>query len=199
MKTVELGGMRTGRRNRHTDPRSRRERGAGLVEYALIVGLVAVAITGASERLIDAEREEVSRRAASAGAPDLNETGAGAATGTSPPAVPPEDPPGSTPLSTVSVTLSATQTVHGSKWTVTVSLTATDQDGAYAEGATVAGTWSETGDTVECSTSAGGVCTMTLTVKKQDYTTLTLTITDVTGNGVTAAQPLPTVTVTQGS
>lgn len=173
------------------------ERGAAAVEYALLVGLVAIVLIAGTQRLEAAERSELQSKQSRAGAPDLNGTAAPTSTPGSTTA-PPSDPSGtSPPPTTVKVTPTVSQTTQGSNWTVTISLKVTDPGDRTVTGATVSGTWSVPGAAPQCPTDSNGVCTVTVTVNKNSYSQLTLTVDSVTGPGVTASPPYPTVTVVQ--
>ena len=140
----------------------RRDRGAAVVEYALIVGLAVLVCVPAITWMQDSTEREFQSRSASAGAPDLGNVSPTSSPTTTVPTT--TTPPSTTTPSSVVATasLAATTNRQGNTWSATVTATVVDQNGAPVSGATVTGSWNPvlSGET-SCTTQANGQCTMT--------------------------------------
>jgi len=81
--------------------------------------------------------------------------------------------------------LDGTKTLTKSRWTATVTATVKDGSGNLVAGATVTGTWSGgyTG-TGTCTTGTSGTCSMTTGSMKLTVSSVTFTVKDVSGDGL---------------
>lgn len=190
----------------HTPRRSRGDRdptaGATLVEYALAVGLVALAMVGGLNLLESASRGSLEDRAARAGSPDLG-PGVPVSSTTVPPTTGAPVDPGTTSLPTLSPTASLEWTAlkDGSDWVATVVVTVVDPaTNAPVPRVNVVAEWSDgyTAST-SCITSDDGTCPLSSAeinrTGKSLVPAVTLTITAISGDGVTYTQPPPSVVV----
>lgn len=205
LTTSDTQARRMGRLARRVASKVRRNRrvrgdaGAALVEYALGVALLIVFTIPAVSFLQDESSDVVERRAAALGSPDLGETG-------TPVTLPPPSttvPGGSIPPppeSVVTITSASTATTvqKNVEWAATVAFTAVDDIGNEREAVTLSGEW--TGPTLgspvpmSCSTNLSGVCALTLrSLSCPQAGFVTLTITSVSGEGVTYNDALPIV------
>jgi Flp pilus assembly pilin Flp len=165
----------------------RGDRGATLVEYALILGLVAVVCIGVISWLGDASEEKVDTRSDSIGKPvesnALTGPGGGGGGGSS----------GTTDGGTVSSTghigtITGTKSSNPPDWSATVTVTVVDNFGAPIPGLTITGSWSTAGGGTTCSpTSTAGSCPITSGSFKKSgngsVAELTFTVTGISGNG----------------
>jgi Flp pilus assembly pilin Flp len=142
--------------------RCRRDRGAAVVEYALILGLAVLVGVPAINWMQDSSEREFQSRSASAGAPDLDDVVPTSSSTTTVPST--TTPPSTTTALSVDATasLAATTNRQGNTWSATVTATVVDQNGVPVSGATVTGAWDPvlSGET-SCTTGANGQCTMT--------------------------------------
>jgi hypothetical protein len=170
-----------------------------MVEYALGVALLCVAVIPAVSLLRDESTDVVDRRASSLGAPDLDETG-------TPVTLPPPStttPGGSIPpppesVITLSFTATATTVKKNVEWAATVGISAVDDTGNEREAVTITGEWTGPSLSVpvpmSCSTNLSGVCALTLrSLPCGSAPIATLTMTAVDGEGVTYSGSLPVV------
>jgi hypothetical protein len=170
-----------------------------LVEYALGVALLVAfaipAVTFTQRETTDV----VDRRADHLGAPDLTDTG-------TPVTLPPPTtttPGGSIPpppesVVTISTSSSSVTVQRNVEWSATVGFTALDDTGNERELVEIVGQW--TGPTLAtpvpmtCSTNLNGTCALTIrSLSCPSASTVTLTVTSITGEGVTYNDPLPIV------
>ena len=152
--------MRRTRVGRRSD-----DRGATLVEYALIVSLVVIAATGAISALESSSSDELNNRTPIVGTPaeqnSLNfgspSTTLGGATTTT---VAP--PPGAVVVHVSGITGSA-QTSTAGNWVATARITVVDDLGAPVAGISVTGAWAPTtgSATTSCTTDDSGQCNVT--------------------------------------
>ena len=142
-----------------------RERGATLVEYALGLALMALALVAGVQAFQDAESDQLQDRGDRIGMPDLDESPHSTTPTTSNGGSPgPSDPP----PGTVSVSLGPGTTSDPSvgeadgnnKWKAVVTFHAVDGGGASLEGVTITGSWSPAGSQSEssCTTDSSGMC-----------------------------------------
>lgn len=81
--------------------------------------------------------------------------------------------------------LDATKTTSRNKWTATVTIKVVDQTGAPVSGAAVAGAWSGGyNGTGTCTTTTAGTCSLVSGGMKLTVTSVTFTVTSVTGTGL---------------
>jgi Flp pilus assembly pilin Flp len=164
-----------------------RERGATAAEYALALGLFALVLVVGVDRVRVSATEEFATRSA-AGAPDLDEiapTSLTPVTGV-PTTQPDAEITTTTTASEVNAVLTASVSSKGSKWTMTVTITATNQSGAPLLGATVVATWEPGGNGItSCVTVApSGKCSVTQDqMKTTEVPSATMTVTSITGPG----------------
>jgi len=185
---------------RHPRPRRRDARGAGLVEYALVVSLLVGAGLGAMSSFEQESGDALVARGDSIGAPDVESgisttiapspptTNNDATTTTSAPPVPP-----------VSTLVSATSSAYANnkKWTATVVINVTDDEGDPVHRATVTAVWNPSAGspvTVSCETQPSGNCTFTLRElgtlgASVPVASVTFDVTGVTPVGGTTSDP----------
>lgn len=189
------------RPNRGATPERLRDAGATVVEYALIFGLVVVAISGGIAFVQTRAEADLQERVDNAGAPDLSSgpplpTTTGSTTTTAPPA----GPPVSAPLLAVTLGLEHSAAKIGSDWIATVLVTVEDASGQPVPGVAVTGSWSAgvTGST-SCVTQGSGSCPVSSNEidrkGKTPVPSVTLTIESVVGDNVTWSQGPTSVTV----
>lgn len=81
--------------------------------------------------------------------------------------------------------LDATKTTSRNKWTATVTIKVVDQIGAPVSGAAVAGAWSGGyNGTGTCTTTTAGTCSLVSGGMKLTVTSVTFTVTSVSGTGL---------------
>lgn len=123
----------------------RADRGASLVEYALLVAFFAVTILGAVETLQDDAGDRLESQSEVAGSPtEVNGyfgIRGGTPTGGSPGATTPD----TTPVTLSSIALSGGGAKHQGSWTATVTVTATDPSGNPIPDVEIAIQWSGAG------------------------------------------------------
>lgn len=139
----------------------RAERGAGLVEYALVMALVAIGLVAVIGAFQDSEAEQLEARGARIGMPDLDATPptTGPSGGGGGPAT--EDP--SDPVVDVALgpgTGAQALATNANKWKAVVTLVVVDGGGNPVEGVTIGGTWSPEGvqQDTSCTTGTNGTC-----------------------------------------
>lgn len=190
-----------------TASKHRRERGATLVEYALIVALLCIVLIGAAQQFEDGAGDRYGERAAE-GSPseefgNLGPDGGGSTGGTDSP----EDPPDTGVTAIVVDALSATKTASNNTWSMTVTVRVTG-DGQPLGGVVFsAPTWSpDSGGTSSCTTTATGICTYTQSgmgrtgggVLQASFTAGTPSFTNPDGSTPTISGPgSPTITCDQ--
>lgn len=139
---------------------TRHERGATMVEYALLVSLLVVVSLGVIQSLEDKGESKVASRSDGIGQPTESNELSGP--GTTSPTTPPTSTPPPTPLTVHIGTLAGTASQSGNDWSATVTITVLDADGNPAQGVTVTGAWSLPGGGTTCSpTDATGECSIT--------------------------------------
>lgn len=176
--------------------------GATLVEYVLGAALVALAALAGIGFLQGAAQDSLEDRAASAGAPDLGPGAPVAPTTAAPTTAAPLDPGTTAPPSLTPVaTLTGSARKDGADWVATVVVKVTDQaTGAPVPQVSVSAQWSS-GYTAatSCVTSEQGTCPVSSA--EIDRTggsavpSVVLTVTDISGAGITYTQAPPSITV----
>lgn len=178
--------------------RSRRSvRGATLVEYALGVSLLCVASIGGIDAVQSSLEDNIEEHGASAGAPDLPDTGIPTTTATT--SAPTTAPPPTTAVPSVTATgdILATRVgaASGNKWSPAVDLAAINSaNGQRLSDVTISLTWTYTqnGQTVTstatpCAAPSTGVCTFQLNGLSsnngsQCVSSVTFTVTAITSS-----------------
>jgi Flp pilus assembly pilin Flp len=176
-----------------------RERGATAVEYALLVGLFAVAIIGAVDALQGSAADRLESQSATAAQPsELN--GHFGPRGSTPtggqPGVTTPDP---SPVQFSSIALGGgASSGQGQRWNASVTITASDPDGNRIPGVIVLLGWTggETGE-IELITGADGQATHEVTGIHQN-SSLTFTVLGVFAEGH-VFETLPSLTLSKGS
>ncbi len=178
-------------RLRSRNGRSARERGATMVEYALIVGLIlVVSITAISK----VQTNGKSRLAAS---DSRISTGTDNQYYSSSGTVPPVSSTTSTTSASIAVHLGSSPTINvqnaqGNKWTVTVTFTLLDGSNNGVIGARLDGSFSDgTGQptAVNCTTStSSGLCTVQFNGINDNRTSVTFAASSISG-GTFSWQP----------
>ena len=168
------------------------ERGATLVEYALVVALVVVVLIGAITRISDSGDEKLEASGDRIGTPADNSYYAGTSSTAS-----------TTPASSTTTTSLPGQQVHpssiaatpaptsssNSKWVAnaTVKVTLTSSPFTGIAGLLVTGEWTTEGggpkEVQTCTTTASGTCTVQFTDINDSKPGATYTITSITGPG----------------
>lgn len=184
------------------------QRGASLVEYALGVSLLAVAVVAAIGALEDAGEDGLTERSDRAGTPveaygyiGVSAGGAsgGSATTTSSTTAPPQEVQvviGSTP----SAVLEDPSKPAQSKWSATVTFAVTDEDGQPVTGAVVAGSWSESGGSIQLQTSCSsvtGLCAVVANKIPKNVGVVTFTVTSVGGDNISADSLPEAITISK--
>lgn len=176
-----------------------RERGAALVEYALLMALLVVVSLGVIQNMEDDGGSKVASRSNSIGEPtESNDLPSG---GTTLPTTPPPTTPPSGPITIHVGELSGSTATPQANWTATVTITVRDADGDPVQGATVTGEWSVPGGGTTCSpTDADGQCSITSVAMKRTGTgsvpSITFTIVSLAGTDMTYDPDSSTLTVT---
>lgn len=168
----------------------RRDRGAGLVEYALGVAFVALLLTTVIDRFQDSESSHLSDSGDRIGMPDLDETYGGS----TPPTTTGGGGGGGGSGTTIDVELGPGTTTSatpdsGNKWIAAVDFSAVS-GGQPLAGVVINGSWNPDGNqqATSCTTDAQGRCTVSLwNMKTSDVPTATFTITGVSGPDYQAA------------
>jgi len=161
------------------------ERGATLVEYAMLVALIAVVSIGVIQRVQDGGEEKLDESDERVSAED-NAFYAPAASTTTILA------PSSTttlPPITVHIALNPTVTIQdatGNRWQTTITYTILDTDGNGVIGATINGAWTDGGNGSSpvgtCTTSSSaGSCTVQYTKIRDAVPDVTFTVATITG------------------
>lgn len=171
--------------------RSRGQRGATLVEYALGVAFVCIGTLGGLHFLEDRASDDLNARADRSGAPDLAEatTDGGTTGGTSTGGTDGTD--GSVPPTEVLFGGFSDERSIGSKtkpWTASIEALVTEVGGAKVSGARVEGVWTYdiggvvTTVTAVCNqTTNQGICKFQLSDIPVEANTITFTLTDING------------------
>jgi len=203
-----LKGTTGGASKRH---RRGRQRGVGLVEYALAGSFVLVTCSLALGALEQESEAALQSRGTSIGSPDADVPAGDTTTTTEEPS---PDTTGTTattapPLPPDAAISSQEASVQGNKWTATVVVTITVMEDGVPEPvhkASVTATWVRQpgGSTVEvqCSTLPNGTCTFTLkdmpTNGNSDHVAaVDFTVTGVTPDGGTTSTPPLSATISE--
>jgi hypothetical protein len=197
--------MRTKRQQR------RSVRGAVAVEYALGAALVLVGSIGAINALTDSAESNLSSHGATAGAPDLPDTGIIVTTSST--AVPPPPPPTDPPLPPTTATASIDSTSvglsnGGNRWNPRIDVSARDSSGNVLIGVTIQVTWTWMEGTTPrtsnqtCNVVSTGVCSFQLNdlenrVSRPNFVdTVSVTVDSISGsNPIINYTPTGTPTV----
>lgn len=179
-----------------------RDRGATLVEYALIVALLCIVIIGAAQAFEDGAEDRYGERA-SQGSPseefgNLGPTDGGADGGVTDGTDGEEEDPGVTNIVVEALTASAPK--NGGDWSMTVTVTVLG-DGQPLGGVVFSpSSWSPAiaGSTTSCTTTATGVCTFTQSPMKISGTGSTPSVTFTLGSPsfTNPSDPQPAIVVT---
>lgn len=139
----------------------RRDRGAGLVEYALGVAFVALLLTTVIDRFQDSESSHLADSGDRIGMPDLDQTYGGSTPPTTTSGGGGGDGSGSTTEVALGPGTTTTATLEGSKWRATVDVAAVS-DGQPLAGVVVTGSWTPAANgnkqSTSCTTDADGRC-----------------------------------------
>ena len=180
-----------------------RERAATVVEYALLVALLAVALMSTIQFMEDRGEDRLEDRQGNAGAPDVDALappsggggGGGAGGGGS--------GGGGGGGSTISptATLTSSSSAQGNSWTASVTITVRDpaNGNAGVPGVVVTGAWNPaaSGQT-SCTTNSTGSCTVTqgnmeARSNKSGYvSSVTFSVGGVSGDGIDYQEAPPT-------
>jgi Flp pilus assembly pilin Flp len=173
---------------------SRRDRGASLVEYALLFGLVAILLVGAIEHLNSAAHDELEDRGETGGAPGdaIGDLSAGSVpTSVSTPSTVASSP-GDVVAAGVEPIAVTTTSGSGNKWNMSVLITVRDSTtGAPLGGAIVTGSFE--GDSRSCTTDENGTCPLTRERIPNGTATMSFTLASVTYDNPSGGPP-PAVT-----
>lgn len=147
-------------------PRSSRragDRGATLVEYALMVSLIALVCAAGIGTFEEESSARLSDKAQNAGAPDVGAVFTPVPPGSVPPGSTTTTPPAPPPPDAATAALAATAT-DKNQWSATVTVEIRDGGGAIVPGALVEVIWNHgDGQTdMSCATDSDGQCPMTL-------------------------------------
>ena len=165
----------------------RGDRGATLVEYAMIIALVVVVCMAAISRLQASGEQRLAASDDRITPAADRQYYAGGGVPPSPPPTPAPPPPGA-----IAVHLASSPAVvvenEGNNWRVTVTFTLLDSSANGVIGASMHGTWTDGGNgstpSGTCSTStSAGQCTLQFTEIKDNVPTVTFTLTSITGGG----------------
>jgi Flp pilus assembly pilin Flp len=173
---------------------SRRDRGASLVEYALVFGLVAILLVGAIDHLNSATHDELESRGEMAGATsdaigDLSEGSVPTSVSTSTTVT---GSPGDVVAAGVEPVAVTTTTGSGHKWNMSVLITVRDSTtGDPLGGAIVTGSFE--GDSRSCTTDESGTCPLTRERIPNGTATMSFTLASVTYDNPSGGPP-PAVT-----
>ncbi len=149
-----------------TDIKLRRDRGATLVEYALLVGLLVVVSLGVIQNLEDKGGSKVASRSDGIGQPtEANDL---SGPGTTSPTTPPTTAPPPSPVTVHVGTLAGATSTSGGDWSATVTITVLDADGNPAQSVSVTGSWTIPGGGTTCTTDANGECAITSVSMKRN-------------------------------
>jgi hypothetical protein len=162
------------------------------VEYALGLSLILVASLGAISALEDSASDNITTRGATAGAPDLPDSGIPTTsptteTPTTPP--PPTDPP-ATVTATASFSNAQTgQSGSSANWSPKIDVEAVDSStGETLRGVTITVTWTpQPGGapvTQSCQVPSTGICTFQLTGNQRlngSHTSVVVAVDSITG------------------
>jgi hypothetical protein len=167
------------------------EKGATLVEYALLIALVVVVCIGVIEVLTDNSDEKVDTRSGEIGVPSEENAlpgatdGSGGGTST-------DGSDGGGSVSAVAhvggLSAATSTSSNGNKWSATVTVTIVDASGEPVTGATVTGDWSAGNGGTSCVTGASGTCP----ISSADFNagggnpveSVTFSVTNVSGSSV---------------
>ncbi len=167
------------------------DRGATLVEYALLVALFGLVLVASVDALQGSETEYLESSSDRIGMPDLDASPPGATTTTGPGEgpQPTEPPPDSVLVQIEAPTVSADE--QGNNWRARIDFLASGS-GLAKEGVVISGFWSPSGGggqtTTSCTTDSAGTCQMVRwNMSKDTYDQATFTITSVSGPGYSPA------------
>ena len=171
-----------------------------MVEYALGIALIALVSIGALSALADTSGDRLDKRAGTIGTPV--EDGVVVPPSTTPTTAVPSGSPPTVPVIRAAEVgaLTGSASDDGPKWTATVLVTVRDASGNPIGGALVQGSWTGTStQSGQCTTLASGTCVLTHVKINDSQPQTVLTLSTITGVGLTYAAPAvpPTVTVLQ--
>ncbi|MBK5222999.1 MAG: hypothetical protein JJE52_09005 [Acidimicrobiia bacterium] len=164
------------------------ERGAALVEYALVIALVAVALVAGAQAVTDGGRDGLTERGDTAAAQGevIGDLTGGGTPSPLPPS-PPPSPSGDLPSIDVAPLESEKSSGNGNKWNLTVTVPVVAPDGTAVSGAQVTGKW-DPGDQVTCEATVAGDCTFTIEAKNTPTMSFTVvSVNYLNSDGTTAA------------
>jgi Flp pilus assembly pilin Flp len=175
--------------------RRRGDRGATLVEYAMIMALVVVVSIGAIQMVQESGEERLDSTDVRVNADD----GAYYAGGGSPPTS--SGATTTAPPGPVEVHLDTNPTITvadatGNRWQVTITFTLLDSSGDGVIGATMNGSWTDGGNgstpVGSCTTSTGaGQCTVQYTKIRDAVQDVSFTLSTITGGTFTWVPEVP--------
>ncbi|MFP5255709.1 MAG: Flp family type IVb pilin [Acidimicrobiia bacterium] len=162
------------------------DRGATLVEYALLVALILVVSIGAIQRVQDDSGDKLVADEERVGTAEDNAFYASGSTTTTAPVGTTTTTAPTTAMQPSSLVASPAPNNSGNKWIAHVTVTITDSSGNPVTGAEVQGSWTDPNPAVatQCTTTApSGTCSMQRTDLNDNKPTAQFTITGVTAPG----------------
>jgi len=176
-------------RARREPMRGRRDRGAALVEYAMLMALVVVVSLAAISALTDESDAKVAAQPDRIGLPS-EDNALNAPPGDADPGGDDDDGGSSGPVTAHVGGLSGATSVSNNDWSATITITVVDDSDNPVQGATVTGSWSVgTGGTTCTPTSASGTCSITSSALRRTggsaVPSVTFTIGAISGTDVT--------------
>lgn len=167
-----------------------RDRGASLVEYALLVALFGLVLVASVDALQGSEADHLESSSQRIGMPDLDQSPPGSTTSTTTgegPS-PTEPPPESVVVIVEAPTTSAEES--GNNWRARIEFLVSGS-GLAREGVVISGFWDPSGGgqtTTSCTTTSAGTCEMVRwNMSKNTYDQATFTITSISGPGYSPA------------
>lgn len=176
-----------------------RERGAGLVEYALLFGVVVVVLIGAIQYFTDSASDEIDARSgpAAASGESIGSLSAGPATTVTTSGGGPPPGPGTVVAAASVGPLGVTagdSSSPGNKWDMSVTISVIDSaTSSQLEGAVVSGVFNS--QAVTCTTGMSGSCIVVRQGISNGTTSMAFTLTSVTYANPAGSTP-PSATVT---
>lgn len=181
---------------------SRHEVGAAVVEYALVVAVVAAGLIGSIDSLEDKSGDELASRGNHIGMPSDGGSAALVTTTTSPPPST-TSTTSATTVSHVSNMVGQGTKVSNNKWIAKSTFTVVGPTGAVVANATVSGTWTVDGgssSSTSCVTNGDGVCNVTRDKLDGNDESAVFVLTNISGSGLSwspGADTPATVTISK--
>jgi Flp pilus assembly pilin Flp len=175
------------------------DRGAALVEYALLLALLVLVLAGAVSALQDSEAQHLESSGQRVGMPDLDVSPPPPPTSSTVPGqTDPTDPPPTVYVS-LDEPVGTAEPTQGNSWQATVTFGAWGESGAL-EGVVITGVWSPSHaqhQTTSCTTDASGTCAVVRwSLNNNQVDEATFTVTDISGSGYAPASGVIGTTTT---